>query len=87
VHFAGYIAGMGATGFTADQGTSNLFVLQRVEIRASEDPKTITRFLPWHGDPAFLPADTPTPTIRPTRTPVPTYTQYPTRTPAVSVTP
>ena len=29
VHFAGYIAGMGATGFTADQGKSNLFVLQR----------------------------------------------------------
>lgn len=83
-HFAGYIAGMGATGFTADQGTSNLFVLQRVEIRASEDPKTITRFLPWHGDPAFLPTDTPTPTLRPTRTPIPTYTQYPTKTPVPS---
>lgn len=74
VHFAGYIAGMGATGYTADQGTSNLFVLQRVEIRATEDPKTITRFLPWHGDPAFLPPDTPTATLPPTRTPVPTYT-------------
>jgi peptidoglycan/xylan/chitin deacetylase (PgdA/CDA1 family) len=87
VHFAGYIAGMGATGFTADQGMSNLFVLQRVEIRASEDAKTITRFLPWHGDPAFLPADTPTATLRPSRTPVPTYTQYPTKTPLPSPTP
>jgi peptidoglycan/xylan/chitin deacetylase (PgdA/CDA1 family) len=87
VHFAGYIAGMGATGFTADQGTSNLFVLQRVEIRGSEDPKTITRFLPWLGDPAFLPPDTPTATLRPTRTPIPTYTQDPTRTPPPSATP
>lgn len=87
VHFAGYIAGMGATGFTADQGLSNLFVLQRVEIRGSEDAKTITRFLPWHGDPSFLPTDTATPTLRPTRTPIPTYTQYPSRTPAASITP
>lgn len=87
VHFAGYIAGMGATGFTADQGKSNLFVLQRVEIRSSEDPRTLSRFLPWHGDPAFLPPFTPTPTTRPTRTPVPTYTQYPTRTPAATPTP
>ena len=29
VHFAGYIAAMGATGYTADQGKSNLFELQR----------------------------------------------------------
>ena len=65
VHFAGYIAGMGATGFTADQGIGNLFVLQRCEIKGSEDAKTMTRFLPWHGDPAFLPTDTPTPTPRP----------------------
>jgi len=80
VHFAGYIAGMGATGFTADQGKSNLFVLQRVEIRSSEDPRSMTRFLPWEGDPTFLPPFTATPTLRPTRTPVPTYTQYPTQT-------
>jgi hypothetical protein len=84
VHFAGYIAGMGATGFTADQGLGNLFVLQRVEIRASEDPKTIIRFLPWHGDPSFLPPDTPTATLPPTRTPIPTYTQYPSKTPAAA---
>lgn len=84
VHFAGYIAGMGATGFTADQGSSNLFVLQRVEIKSTEDAKTITRFLPWAGDPSFLPSDTATPTLRPTRTPVPTYTQYPTKTPSTT---
>lgn len=87
VIYAGYIAGMGATGFTADQGPSNLFVLQRCEIRGSETVKTMTRFLPWHGDPAFLPTDTPTATPRPTRTPLPTYTQYPTRTPRISPTP
>jgi peptidoglycan/xylan/chitin deacetylase (PgdA/CDA1 family) len=87
VHFAGYIAGMGATGFTADQGIGNLFVLQRCEIKGSEDAKTMTRFLPWKGDPAFLPTDTLTPTPRPSRTPLPTYTQYPTRTPRVSPTP
>ncbi|MEW5938805.1 MAG: polysaccharide deacetylase family protein [Chloroflexota bacterium] len=82
VKFAGYIAGMGATGFTADQGISNLFVLQRCEIQGWEDAKTFIRFLPWRGDPAFLPTDTPTATLRPTRTPIPTYTQYPTRTPS-----
>ena len=87
VHFAGYIAGMGATGFTADQGIGNLFVLQRCEIKGSEDAKTMTRFLPWHGDPAFLPTDTPTPTPRPSRTPLPTYTQYPTKAARGSPTP
>jgi peptidoglycan/xylan/chitin deacetylase (PgdA/CDA1 family) len=81
VKFAGYIAAMGATGFTANQGLSNLYILQRCEIKGSEDAKTFIRFLPWHGDPAFLPTDTPTPTFTPTRTPIPTYTQYPTRTP------
>jgi peptidoglycan/xylan/chitin deacetylase (PgdA/CDA1 family) len=87
VHYAGYIAGMGATGFTADQGLSNLFVLQRCEIKSSEDAKSITRFLPWHGDSSFLPTDTPTATLPPTRTPIPTYTQYPTRTPQPSAAP
>ncbi len=87
VIFAGYIAAMGATGFTADQGPGNLFVLQRCEIKGSDDAKTMTRFLPWLGDPAFLPTDTPTPTPRPTRTPIPTYTQYPTKTPKLSPTP
>jgi peptidoglycan/xylan/chitin deacetylase (PgdA/CDA1 family) len=87
VKFAGYIAGMGATGFTADQGFSNLYTLQRCEIKGSEDAKTFIRFLPWRGDPAFLPTDTPTPTPRPTRTPIPTYTQYPTKTPKSSPSP
>lgn len=81
VHFAGYIAAMGATGFTADQGKGNLFVLQRCEIKGSDNVKSMTRFLPWLGDPSFLPTSTPTPTALPTRTPIPTYTQYPTKTP------
>jgi peptidoglycan/xylan/chitin deacetylase (PgdA/CDA1 family) len=87
VRFGEYIAGMGATGFTADQGPGNLFVLQRCEIRAWEDARSITRFLPWMGDPAYLPPFTPTPTTPPTRTLVPTYTQYPTNTPLVPLTP
>ncbi len=87
VHFAGYIAAMDAKGFTADQGEGNLFALQREEIRGTEDAKTFIRFLPWLGDPIYLPTDTPTVTPRPTRTPIPTYTQYPTRTPKPSSTP
>jgi peptidoglycan/xylan/chitin deacetylase (PgdA/CDA1 family) len=74
VHFAGYIAGMGATGYTADQGTGNLFVLQRCEIKGSDDAKSMTRFLPWLGDPSYLPTNTPTPTVTPTWTPKPTWT-------------
>ena len=81
VKFAGYIAAMGATGYAADQGNSNLYVLQRSEIKGSEDAKTFIRFLPWMGDSSFLPTDTPTPTLTPTRTPIPTYTLYPTKTP------
>ena len=80
VHFAGYIAAMGASGYSWTQGKGNLFVLQRCEIKGSDDAKSITRFLPWIGDPSFLPPDTATPTAIPSRTPVPTYTQYPTPT-------
>jgi peptidoglycan/xylan/chitin deacetylase (PgdA/CDA1 family) len=80
VHFAGYIAAMGATGYTADQGKSNLFELQRCEIKGSDDAKSIIRFLPWLGDPSFIPTDTPTPTSTPSRTPIPTWTMYPTST-------
>ncbi len=80
-HFAGYIAAMGASGYTWDQGKGNLFVLQRCEIKGSDDAKNFTRFPPWLGDPSFLPTDTPTATPIPSRTPIPTYTQYPTRTP------
>ena len=80
VHFAGYIAAMGATGFAADQGKSNLYELQRCEIKGSDDAKSIIRFLPWLGDPTFIPTDTPTPTSTPSRTPIPTWTMYPTST-------
>jgi len=78
-HFAGYIAGM-SLGFTHDQGTGNLFTLQRRDIKGTYDVKKFASFLPWQGDPVFLPTDTPTPTSTPTRTKIPTYTQYPTRT-------
>ena len=78
-HAAGYIAAMGL-GFTNDQGKSNLYWLQRRDIKGEYDIKRFTDFLPWHGDPAYLPADTPTPTPTASRTPIPTYTQYPTRT-------
>lgn len=81
VKFAGYIAAMGATGYTADQGADNLYVLQRSEIKSSDDARSFTRFLPWQGDPAFLPTFTPTATPTASRTPIPTYTPYPTRTP------
>ncbi len=87
VHFAGYIAAMGASGYSWEQGRGNLFVLQRCEIKGSDTVKSMTRFLPWLGDPSFLPTDTPTPTATPTRSPIPTYTQYPTRTPKPSSTP
>jgi len=47
---AGYIAAMGAEGYTDSQGEWNLFNLQRVEIKSSEDGKTFTRFLTWKGN-------------------------------------
>jgi len=81
VHAAGFIAAMGL-GFTNDQGKSNLFWLQRRDIKGEYDIKRFINFLPWHGDPAFLPTDTPTPTPTASRTPIPTYTQYPTKTSA-----
>jgi peptidoglycan/xylan/chitin deacetylase (PgdA/CDA1 family) len=77
VHFAKYIAAMGADGFTADQGTGNLFSLQRCEIKGTDDAKTFIRFLPWHGDPAYIPTDTATPTATATWTPKPTWTSHP----------
>jgi peptidoglycan/xylan/chitin deacetylase (PgdA/CDA1 family) len=79
VHFAGYLAAM-SLGFTDDQGTSNLYTLQRREIKGTYDVKQFSAFLPWQGDPIFLPTDTPTPTLRPTRTPIPTYTWVPANT-------
>ena len=82
VHFAGYIAAMGAEGcnYTDNQGKSNLFDLQRCDIAGGEDAKTFIRFLPWLGDPSFLPTDTAMPSSTPSRTPVPTWTMYPTST-------
>ena len=71
VKFAGYIGAMGASGYTPAQGSWNLYYLQRVEIKGSEDAKTFTRFLPWQGDSSFLPTDTPTPSPTPSRTPRP----------------
>ena len=71
VKFAGYIGAMGASGYTPAQGRWNLFYLQRVEIKGNEDAKTFTRFLPWLGDPKYLPTDTPTPSPTPSRTPRP----------------
>ncbi len=78
-HFAGYVAGM-SLGFTDDQGTSNLFTLQRRDIKGTYTVKQFALFLPWQGDSIYLPTDTPTPTPTPTRTRIPTYTQYPTST-------
>jgi len=78
-HFAGYIGGM-SLGYTQNQGTSNLFTLQRRDIQGNYDMKRFATFLPWQGDPVFLPTDTPTPTLVPSRTPIPTYTWVPTKT-------
>ncbi|MFN8412892.1 MAG: polysaccharide deacetylase family protein [Anaerolineales bacterium] len=72
-HFAGYVAGM-SLGFTYDQGLGNIFTLQRRDIKGTYDVKQFAAFLPWQGDPTFLPTDTPTPTATPTRTPIPTWT-------------
>jgi peptidoglycan/xylan/chitin deacetylase (PgdA/CDA1 family) len=58
VHFAKYIAAMSAEGFTADQGKGNLYILQRMEIKGTDDAKTFIRFLPWHAIP-HLPSSTP----------------------------
>lgn len=61
VRFAGYAGAMGASGYTCDQGKWNLYYLQRVEIKGTEDTETLKRFLPWQGDPVSLENITPTP--------------------------
>jgi len=71
--FAGYIGGMGL-GFTHDQGTFNLFNLQRRDIKGTYDIKQFASFLPWQGDPAFFPTDTPVPSATPAGMPAPTFT-------------
>jgi peptidoglycan/xylan/chitin deacetylase (PgdA/CDA1 family) len=78
-HFAGYIGGM-SLGYTDDQGVSNLYTLQRRDIKGTYDVKQFAAFLPWQGDPIFLPTNTPTATVKPTRTPIPTYTWVPAQT-------
>jgi peptidoglycan/xylan/chitin deacetylase (PgdA/CDA1 family) len=75
-HFAGYSAGM-SLGYTYDQGFGNIFTLQRRDVKGTYDIKQFAAFLPWQGDPALLPTDTPAPTATPSRTPIPTYTQNP----------
>lgn len=79
VHFAGYVAAMGL-GFTPQQGKSNLFWLQRRDIRGDYDIKRFADSLPWQGAREMLPADTATPTPTPSRTLDPTHTLYPTST-------
>ena len=68
VHFAKYIAGMGL-GYTAEQGKGNLFFLQRWEVQSGFNLKAFTAFLPWHGDPAYVPTDIPLATLGPLLTP------------------
>ena len=68
VKFAGYIAGMGATGFRWEQGSTNLFVLQRCEVKETDitdDLRYFPRFLPWWGDTSLLQTATPTVTATP----------------------
>ncbi len=72
VHFAGYIAAMGL-GFTSDQGKSNLYWLQRRDVKGQYDLEQFAAFLPWQGDPAFLPSATPAAS----HTPVPSFTPSP----------
>lgn len=71
VKIAGYSAAMGASGYAPSQGLWNLYYLQRVEIKSSEDVKTFIRFLPWHGEPSFLFTNTLTPA------PIPSFTSTP----------
>jgi peptidoglycan/xylan/chitin deacetylase (PgdA/CDA1 family) len=68
VKFAGYTSAMGL-GYTSDQGRGNLYWLQRRDVKGSYDIRQFAAFLPWQGDPAYLPAETPTPTATVTPSP------------------
>ncbi len=57
---AGYIAGMGL-GYTHDQGTSNLFLLQRRDVNGRRDLKSFASFLPWQGEFVYTEVDAPIP--------------------------
>lgn len=61
VRRAGYSAAMGATGWTPNQGLWNLFNLQRCEVKSSDTPESMARFLPWQGVPGSAPQITATP--------------------------
>jgi peptidoglycan/xylan/chitin deacetylase (PgdA/CDA1 family) len=49
VRAAGYIAAMGAEGYKDSQGEWNLFNLQRVGIKGTENANSIMRFFTWTG--------------------------------------
>ncbi len=53
VYSCGYIAAMGL-GYTYDQGTSNLFALQRRGVDGSRDLNAFASFLPWQGNSVYL---------------------------------
>lgn len=65
---AGYTTAM-SLGSSSDQGTWNVFALQRRDVSGRYDLKKFAFFLPWQGDVSFLPTDTPTPSPTPSRTP------------------
>ncbi|MBI5352124.1 MAG: polysaccharide deacetylase family protein [Chloroflexi bacterium] len=56
----GYVGAMGL-GMTYNQGSFNLFALQRREIKGYYDILKFADLLPWKGDPDFLPTGTPAP--------------------------
>ncbi len=70
VNSAGYTSAMGL-GYTHDQGSWNILLLQRRDVQGNYDLKKFASFLPWQGDLVYLPTDTPTPIPTPTRTPRP----------------
>ena len=58
--FAGYTTGM-SLGSSDNHGLTNLFLLQRHDIKGTYELNQFAAFLPWQGDPGFLPTVTPTP--------------------------
>ena len=58
VHYAGYIGAMGL-GYTYDQGSSNLYTLQRRGISGKLNIQQFADLLPWKGDPAQIPTEIP----------------------------
>jgi peptidoglycan/xylan/chitin deacetylase (PgdA/CDA1 family) len=58
--FAGYTTGM-SLGSSNNQSSTNLFLLQRHDVRGTWDLRQFAGLLPWQGDPILLPTVTPTP--------------------------